>query len=57
MVFSLVQSMLDDKDDKAKAPQKKEDDGEDAHDIISKMLGKGNSEQEEDQDKEEKDHR
>ena len=39
-MFSLIQSMLDDPEDKQKPPQKKEDDGEDANDIISKMLGK-----------------
>lgn len=38
-VFDLIQSVLDNPADKPKPPQKKEDDGEDANDIISKMLG------------------
>lgn len=50
--------MLDDPQDKSKVPQKNDDDGEDANDIISKMLGKGNEEgAEEDAPKEEKDFR
>ena len=58
-MFNLIQSMLGDPSDKPKPPQKKEDDGEDASDIISKMLGNKELEEgeEEEPEKEENNFR